>query len=216
MSQVLRRSAALLILAGCGRTDLNSFSPATTDGATGTDSRFTSLGSPADTRDSANDSADTGPAGQCGSQVTFQIAAAAPDSLCAYGCDTVSTITLASGSSQLSAADIAYPLCEAVCDSCDARPLCPSCPGISPFPAAGISRTWDGSYLPSGGTCGTQPCRGPRVCAPAGHYTGTFCAMRGSVVGSHCTPLQGTQATACATVEFDLPSTATIAVAIGP
>jgi len=49
-----------------------------------------------------------------------------------------------------------------------------------------------------------------------GHYTGTFCAMRGSVVGSHCTPLQGTQATACATVEFDLPSTATIAVAIGP
>jgi hypothetical protein len=190
--------------------------PTTTAAATGIEGSVRDMGGAADTRASANDSGDAGSAGQCGSQITFQIAAAPADSFCAYNCDSLSTIAFTSGSTQLLADDISYPLCAAICDSCDARPLCPPCPGIRPFPAAGFNYHWDGSYFPSGGTCGEQPCRGPRLCARAGHYTGTFCAMRGTVSRDHCTPLQFMQDMACSTVEFDLPSTMTVAVELGP
>jgi hypothetical protein len=40
--------------------------------------------------------------------------------------------------------------------------------------------------------------------------------MRGVVSDNYCTPLQFMQDEACTTVEFDLPSTTTVAVEIGP
>ena len=216
-SPAWRHMVAALVLAGCGRTALDITPPTTADAATGTDGLVADTGGLADTRASANDSGDTGSAGQCGSQVTFQIAATPAESFCAYGCDTLGTIAFASATTRLTAGDIAEPLCVALCDHCDALPLCHSCIGFRPFPATGFNYSWDGSYFATGGTCGTQPCRGPHLCAPAGHYTGEFCAMRGSAsVSSYsygCTPAQDT---ACRTVEFDLPSTTTIAVELVP
>jgi len=216
MPQGWRYSAAVLILIGCGRTAMNGTPSTTMDAATAVDSSVADLGGFADTRIFANDSGDAGSAGYCGSQVTFQIAAAPAESFCTYGCDTLSTMAFASQVARFTASDIAQPICVAICDQCDALPLCHSCPGSGPFPATGISRVWDGSYFARGGTCGTRPCRGPRLCAPSGHYFGEFCAMRGVVSDNYCTPLQFIQDEACTTVEFDLPSTTTVAVEIGP
>ena len=213
MPQGWRYSAAVLILIGCGRTAMNGTPSTTMDAATAVDSSVADLGGFADTRIFANDSGDAGSAGYCGSQVTFQIAAAPAESFCAYGCDTLSTMAFASQSARFTASDIAQPICVAICDQCDALPFCHSCPGPGPFPATGIRRVWDGSYFASGGTCGARACRGPRLCAPAGHYIGEFCARRGVVSDNYCT-LQPD--TACATVEFDLPATTTVAVELGP
>jgi hypothetical protein len=216
-SPARRHLVAVLVLAGCGRTALDNTPPTTADAATGTDGLVWDTGGFADTRASANNSGDTGSAGQCGSQVTFQIVATPTESFCAYGCDNLWTIAFASGLTRLTASDVAESTCLATCDQCDARPVCPPCAGFLPFPATGFNYSWDGSYFATGGTCGTLPCRGSHLCASPGHYTGEFCAMRGSAsVSSYsygCTP---TQDTACRTVEFDLPSTTTIAVDLGP
>jgi hypothetical protein len=170
----------------------------------------------------AGESSDTGSAGWCGSRLSFQIVAASgvdPDSFCTYGCNVIEKIAFSSGSFQVTADDIAQPNCELLCDACSTRPLCHSCFGINPFPSLGINYTWDGHHWPSG-TCGdSQSCRGPQVCAPAGHYTGEFCALRGSTdSGGRCTPAQGlgSQDVSCAVVEFDLPSTATFTIELGP
>jgi len=218
MSQVRRCSAALLILVvvGCGRTGMNSLSHATTDATIGTDSWLRDTGGLVDTGVLASDSRDAGAAGLCGSGISFQIAAAPgvdPDSFCTAGCSVVAKTTFTFGSTQISADDISEPNCVALCEQCDVTPICHSCIGIGLLPAAGFKFSWDGSYRTSAGTCGGRPCRGPRLCAPAGRYTGEFCILRGSVSGGRCFPSQDTS---CSTVEFDVPSTATIAVEIGP
>jgi hypothetical protein len=168
----------------------------------------------------AGSSGDTGSAGSCGSAIAFEIVAIAgidPGSFCTYGCYGIQEIIFTSASAQFTADDIAYPNCTRLCDACGATPACHSCPGINPFPPEGISYNWDGSYW-GNGTCGTQPCRGPQQCAPSGRYTGEFCAMRGSTASGRCAPSQGvgSQDLSCTTVEFDLPSTSTIAVELGP
>ena len=169
---------------------------------------------------SAGSSIDTGSAESCGSALSFQIIAAAgvdPGSFCTYGCYWIQKIVFTSGSTQVTADDIATPNCTPFCDACDVKPICHSCPGINPLPAAGVSYDWDGSYW-GNGTCGAEVCRGPRLCVQPGHYTGEFCAMRGSTESGRCTPSQGigSDDVSCSTVDFDLPSTATIAVELGP
>ncbi len=170
---------------------------------------------------SADGSSDSGTAGSCGSRLSFQIVAATgvdPGSFCTYGCNWIERIAFTSGSFQVTADDIAQPACVPLCDTCDKLPDCHSCVGINPFPATGLNYVWDGHYFPSGTCGGGQSCRGPQVCAPAGHYTGEFCALRGTTVSGRCTPSQGlgSQDVSCTTVELDLPSTATFTVELGP
>lgn len=212
-----------MMVAGCGRRSVDLLPPGVADATMASDGSSDSPGESGalgDTEDSTGGSPDAASAGSCGSRISFQVIAAAgvdPGSFCTYGCNTIANITFTSGSTQVTADDIASPNCVSLCDTCGTLAICHSCAGISPFPFAGISYDWDGSYWASG-TCGGQPCRGPQVCAPAGHYTGEFCALRGTTVSGRCTPSQGTPSgdVSCSTVELDLPSTETITVELGP
>jgi hypothetical protein len=214
----------VLIAVGCGRSGTARTPPVVIDSAPALDLGSDAAGDVAavvDTGTSAASPSDGGPTESCGSALSFQIVAGAgidPGSFCTYGCHAIERIVFTSGSTQVTADDIEYSDCVPLCDACGAfLPPCHSCIGINPFPSEGVSYGWDGSYW-GRGTCGTQPCRGPRLCAPAGHYTGQFCAMRGSTVSGRCTPSQGigSQDVACGVAELDLPSTATITVEIGP
>lgn len=218
-----RIAVAALLVGGCSRTSTDRMPPALVDAATdpevaGESARDVRV--PEEAESSAGSSNDTGSVGACGSGISFQIVAALgvdPGSFCTYGCNLIQKITFTSGSSQVTADDIAQPNCVPLCDACDKVPACHSCVGINQFPLAGVGYDWDGSYRASA-TCGAQACRGPQVCAPAGHYIGEFCALRGTTVSGRCTPSQGlgSQDVSCSTVEFDLPSTATFTVELGP
>jgi hypothetical protein len=208
---------------GCGGSTTTRLQPAVVDAATNpevTNDAAQDLDDFANTETFPGSSTDTGNSGSCGSALSFQIVAAAgidSGSFCTYGCYGVEKIVFTSGSAQVTADDIAYPNCTPLCGACGTTPICHSCSGINPLPPAGVSYDWDGAYW-GNGTCGAQACRGPRLCAPPGHYTGEFCAVRGSTDSGRCTPSQGvgSQDVSCSTVEFDLPSTATITVELGP
>lgn len=208
---------------GCGGSTTTKMQPAVVDAAADfevTDEAAQYVGVFVNAETSTGSSSDTGSAESCGSALSFKIVAAAgidPGSFCTYGCYGVEEIVFTSGPAQVTADDIEYPNCTPLCDACGMTPPCHSCPGVNPLPSAGFSYDWDGSYW-GNGTCGVQACRGPRLCAPPGHYTGEFCAVRGSTDSGRCTPSQGlgSQDVSCSTVEFDLPSTATIAVELGP
>jgi hypothetical protein len=216
-------AALALVSATCGRLGPARTPAATADGAADLDLGGGAAGDGGALEEAASPaggSIDTAPFGDCGSALSFQIVAAAgtdPGSFCTYGCYAVEEIVFTADSVQVTAEDIAPPNCVSLCDACSATPPCHSCPGISPFPSTGVNYRWDGAYWVSG-TCGAQACRGPRVCAPTGHYAGRFCAIRGSTVSGRCTPRQGvgSEDVSCATIEFDLPSTAAIAVELGP
>ena len=202
------------------RTSTSDSGDTGTDAATGTDTSVGDIGGVTDPRTSTSDSGDNGDSGPCGSQVVFKILplpGVDPNSFCSYGCYGLSTITFTSAFTQLTADDIAQPTCVPLCDECDGVVIsgCHSCPsGFPLFLAVDFHNySWDGSYFTKSTCGGGKVCQGPQLCASAGHYTGEFCALRGSVSGNYCTPLQEA---ACTTVEFDLPSTATIAVELGP
>jgi hypothetical protein len=103
------------------------------------------------------------------------------------------------------------------CDTCTLS----RCPGHScPQPTFPQTFRWNGDYAIAGscGGCKTPGC-GPAIacqslgCAAPGHYSATFCATRVAAdAGATCVP----GAPTCTTVEFDLPSTAHIAVQLQP
>jgi len=226
---------AIVVVAGCGRHGIGTKPFAVTDGATSADGPNDDAGDFADTGASANDSGDSGndagdaaPVGQCASQISFQVSAAPgvdPATFCLGGCDGMSAV-LTSGSIQLTAGLLltlqnqvvwtsrSMGGCVQLCDACGSRLLCPPCPGFYGFPPGGVEyHMWDGSHFATGGTCDGEPCMGPQLCAPTGHYTAKFCVALGTAAGGGCTPLQDT---ACGTAEFDLPSIATVAVQLSP
>jgi hypothetical protein len=231
---------AIVVVAGCGRHGIGTKPPAVTDATNDTGGSSRELGDFVNTGGSANDSGDTGGdlgdaglAGQCATQIAFQVSAAPgvdPATFCLRGCDGMSAV-LTSGSIQLTAGLLltlqnqvvwtsrSMGGCVRLCDACESRLLCPPCPGFYGFPTEGVVyHMWDGSYFATGGTCDEEPCMGPQLCAPTGHYTAKFCVSLGTVgglnvAGGDCTPLQ---ATACGTAEFDLPSIATVAVHLSP
>jgi hypothetical protein len=182
-----------------------------------------------DASSSSVDSGEAGAASQCGSEVEFRVVAAPgfdPSSLCLMPCDGVSLL-LTSGATQLWVGFVWTPDYEVVwtaspqryfrgaasCDTCSSPPSSSCAGGVETFPVDGISRTWPGTYFAVGATCNGQACMGPALCAPAGHYTATACATRGSTSGNVCSP---TQDTACGAAEFDLPSTTTVTIGLGP
>jgi len=179
--------------------------------------------------DYADDSGNVGVSGQCGSQIGFEITLADgvdAGTLCETGCDGMS-VAMASGDTQLAIGRLLSTAVQAVwvttqpvsgcvvlCDTCHPAD-CPMCVRCSPFSGGGGIHIWDGSYFPNGGTCNGVSCMGPPRCAPLGHYTATFCVSRceASVSGNLCMPREDM---ACSTVEFDLPSTTTLNVELGP
>jgi hypothetical protein len=225
----------ILLLGGCGRRAESIPGNRQPDGGAGAwvgdtsnpDATLTDTVTDSGGSDDVNPG-DAGSAGQCGSEIAFQIAVAPgvdPNTLCLIPCDGVSVI-LTSGTTQLwlgfvwtpdfrivwTASPERYFRGAVSCDTCSGTPTS-SCPGgIETFPAAGINRVWSGDYFASGDTCNGQPCMGPPACAPLGHYVATVCVTRGGVSGNVCIPSQNA---ACSTVEFDLPSTTTLAVELG-
>ncbi len=216
-------AAVALVVVGCGRTSLEWSPPARSDAAMVSDGSGDSTrdeGALADAHADAGSPSDVGAAGSCGSRISFSIVAAAgvdPGSFCTYGCNSIGEIAFANNDIQLTTDDVVAPNCVSLCDACGSPTLCHSCSGIGLFPSAGVNYTWDGSHWATG-ICGANSCRGPRLCAPAGHFAGTFCAWRGTTVSGRCTPSQGSPGAdvSCTTVEFDLPSTESITVELGP
>jgi len=210
-----------LIAVGCGRSGTARTSPVPIDAAPALDlgsDGAEDVAAVVDTETSAAGPSDGGAAESCGTALSFRIVAAAgidAGSFCTYGCYAIEKIVFTSGSTYVAADDIAPSSCVPLCNACDAIPPCHSCFGFNPFPSEGVSISWDGSYW-GRGTCGTERCVGPRLCAPAGHYTGQFCALRGSTASGRCTQDIDFHDVACGTVELDLPSTATMTVEIGP
>jgi hypothetical protein len=227
---------AIIIVVGCGRHGIGTKPPAVTDATNDTDGSSGELGDFADTGGSANDSGDSGNdagdaalVGQCASLITFQIGAAPgvdPATFCRIGCDGVPAV-LTSGPTQLAGGllltqqnQVVWTTsggmggCATLCDGCDSWVLvCPPCPHFTNFPPQGLTHMWDGSYFATGGTCNGEPCMGPQLCAPKGHYMAEFCVTLGTTAGDSCVALQDS---ACGTAEFDLPSIATVAVSLSP
>jgi hypothetical protein len=97
--------------------------------------------------------------------------------------------------------------CQASCDNC----IMVGCPAIcalpQPMPAAGTTKTWNGTFFASS-TCGPDrmSCLNKR-CAPAGKYVAVMCA---SAVSSDAGDLACTNAfdapQTCVEVPFEYPS----------
>jgi hypothetical protein len=181
---------------------------------------------------------DATPTARCGSQVSFQVGPGPgvdPGTLCPLSaCDGLSA-TLTSGPVQFAAGTWLSPAvpviwanstlngCGLLCATCQ-MVSCHSCIALRTFPIPGYQRVWDGSYFLEG-TCNGNACMGPTACAPAGHYVANFCMQKGvpskgSYGDTGCLSLSGLNATwaqplACASVEFDLPSTVSLYVGLG-
>jgi hypothetical protein len=172
--------------------------------------------------------------GACGSQITFHIGVGPdvdPAALCSHPCDGVSTV-LRTDSLELAVGPFLAPGmralwspvqadigCVVLCDGCS-RLLCPPCFQGMSLPAGGWDRLWEGSFYPDNGTCNGQACVGPPRCAPQGHYTAELCVLKGVALNNQCVlpsvlDEAATAPTVCGTVAFDLPSTASLAVALG-
>jgi len=124
--QAWRTMVAVMILVGCGRTRMSGMAPTTTGPQRpASEVRSGTWAARLDTRASANDSGDAGSAGQCGSQITFQIAAAPADSFCAYNCDSLSTMPSLLGPRNSWPTISRIPFCAAICDSVRCSPCVP-------------------------------------------------------------------------------------------
>jgi hypothetical protein len=227
-----------VLAAGCGHRALHPVAPSA-DAGFAPDLVDAGLASPDAARslDGANDvgSTDLAELSSCNSHVSFHVE---PDpsldltTLCPESCGGP-LATLTSGTTQLRAGywlSLDIPVvwvntgringCVLACDTC--QPVfCHSCIALTDFPASGFAPVWDGSYFLQG-TCNGNACMGPTACAPAGHYVASFCVQRGvTIQGPYgpggCLPLSrldasSTQPMACGSVEFDLPSTASLSV----
>jgi hypothetical protein len=180
---------------------------------------------------------DSTPTADCGTLVTFHVipdVAVDPDTLCPMDCGGP-LATLASGSVQLRASYWLSPStpvvwvtpykinsCAVSCETCQTI-FCHSCIVTTEFPPSGFSPSWDGSYFLQG-TCNGNVCMGPTACVATGRYTATFCVQKGITtktrLGGACLPLgkldpSQMQATACGSVDFEIPSTASLPVKVG-
>ncbi len=156
-----------------------------------------------------------GDAGVCPQgSVLFQLTAANPDAHCIGAPNSCTLDWLSLRNANGDDVVIDAP-CTADCATCE--PV--GCPAYCAIPtrmtAAGVQRTWDGTYY-AAGTCGGMTCA-LRSCAPAGRYVAKMCAypdLSSGGAGGVCSP---SPAPRCVDVAFDWPppSTGIVAGALG-